>query len=296
MRPPRWYLTWVKYEDLADGLKVIAITTSPCHLYMRHSLVDPKIHPFPVVRRGLIVRDDVYFCFDVYDDNEQDEPGDTLVHTFTKHGWPVCQTWFFYFHGTVNDVVSPSTSAIFSKHRLTPPPGPTNDCQTDTPGGPSWCHFWNASSQTFEPDHPYVARSLHLCLNQYATTRKGPYRVILAHDTAQCWMPNILWQHDGYSTDLPLPNTKEWVSYDLPNIPCAPHFLYRIIVHTTPGWLEYYGGVWRPAESRASLAWWQGDIYHNYPRGYAWYGCNLRDSRGSWTQRTNVDHAFCVYA
>ena len=67
---------------------------------------------------------DKYFCFDAYEDNEQEEAGDTLQHTFIKEPWPVCQTRFFYFHGTINGIASPSTSPILKKHRVAPPPEP----------------------------------------------------------------------------------------------------------------------------------------------------------------------------
>ena len=61
---------------------------------------------------------DKYFCFDTYTDNQQKEAGDTLIHTFIKKNWPICQTRYFYFHGTIDGAPSPSTTAIFKKHQL----------------------------------------------------------------------------------------------------------------------------------------------------------------------------------
>lgn len=67
-----------------------------------------------------------YFCFTVYTDNEQEEEGDTYIHTFIKHDWPDCQTRYFYFVGERFGLPSPSTSPVFEKHfsqaEAPPPP------------------------------------------------------------------------------------------------------------------------------------------------------------------------------
>ena len=79
--------------------------------------------------------DDVRFCFDVYDDFEQDEDGDTLEHTFSLEDWPVCTTKWLYLWGTIADIVCVSTSAPFHFHRtapLVPPPGVIDRFEFDT--------------------------------------------------------------------------------------------------------------------------------------------------------------------
>ncbi|MBA7578556.1 hypothetical protein ES708_20421 [subsurface metagenome] len=69
---------------------------------------------------------DRYFCFTAYKDNEQEEVGDTLVHTFIKHDWQHCETRYFYFWAEVQTEAQPSTSAIFQLHfdkeKAPPPP------------------------------------------------------------------------------------------------------------------------------------------------------------------------------
>jgi len=80
------------------------------------TLQPPRIHKKPSYRRGLWIADDVRFCFTVFEDNEQTEAGDTTTHTFTKEPWPVCETRWFYFHGTVGGDSSPSTTPFFEKH------------------------------------------------------------------------------------------------------------------------------------------------------------------------------------
>lgn len=99
-----------------DSVTIEVITDVPCHLYMRWTLVRPRIHSKSSIRRGLAQMKDVRFCFVIYHDNEQEEAGDTLIHTFVKPDWPVCEIRWFYFWGEVNAVVSPSTSPLFKLH------------------------------------------------------------------------------------------------------------------------------------------------------------------------------------
>jgi len=103
-----------------EGYKIVIQTDVACHLWMRWTTIEPQEHFIPVFRRGVAFRADKYFCFDVYHDNEQEEAGDTLLHTFIKTPWVHCETRYFYFHGSVAGVPSKSTSPIFKKHRLVP--------------------------------------------------------------------------------------------------------------------------------------------------------------------------------
>ncbi|MBA7707512.1 hypothetical protein ES703_116386 [subsurface metagenome] len=105
----------------ATGVSIQLTTDAPCHLWMRWSWYYPHIHRIAIKLRGIYLRDDVRFCFVAYHDNEQAEPGDTLIHTFLKEPWPVCETRYFYFHGTIAGGPSPSTSGIFVYHRVQPP-------------------------------------------------------------------------------------------------------------------------------------------------------------------------------
>ena len=103
---------------IADGYKISIYTDVACHLWMRWSLIYPQEHIIPRYRRGVHIYDDKRFCFVTYHDNEQEEASDTFEHTFSKTAWPICQTRYFYFHGTISGVTSKSTSCIFTKHRL----------------------------------------------------------------------------------------------------------------------------------------------------------------------------------
>ncbi|MBA7655924.1 hypothetical protein ES703_63835 [subsurface metagenome] len=79
--------------------------------------------------------DDVRFCFDVYDDFEQDEDGDTLIHTFSLVDWPICVTKWLYLWGSRAGVVCVSTSVPLHFHRtapLFPPRGVIDSLEFDT--------------------------------------------------------------------------------------------------------------------------------------------------------------------
>lgn len=124
MPTEHWAILTIEYELTAEGYKITITTDIACHLYMRWTTIVPKEHGIPVLRRGLYMHTDKYFCFDSYEDNQQEEEGDTTTHTFIKEPWPSCETRYFYFHGTIADTASPSTTAIFTKHRIAPPYGP----------------------------------------------------------------------------------------------------------------------------------------------------------------------------
>ena len=119
-----WFLKDLQYEYLDDGYKFTATTDVPCHLYCRMTTTPPRKHALPSYRRGLALQGDIRFCFVVYEDNEQDEAGDTLTHTWYKQPWQVCETRWFYFVGTIGGTPVVSESPIFKFHFPAPPPEP----------------------------------------------------------------------------------------------------------------------------------------------------------------------------
>lgn len=111
----------VTWEIQPTGYLITVITDVACHLWMRYSLNPPQYHTVPVLRRGLFLHANRYICFTAYKDNEQEEAGDTLVHTFLKLNWPSCQTRYFYFYGSIAGEMCVSTSPVFELHFLAPP-------------------------------------------------------------------------------------------------------------------------------------------------------------------------------
>ena len=123
---------FISYRDVEflpsdKGVRIRVWTDVPAHVWVRLSSQEPWIHKKPELRRGVQFATDVRFCFTVYEDNEQYEDGDTLVHTFYKGAWPPCTTKWFYFWGSVSGEVCVSTSAIFKYHNDGAAPVPTPD-------------------------------------------------------------------------------------------------------------------------------------------------------------------------
>ncbi|GAI64430.1 unnamed protein product [marine sediment metagenome] len=111
-----WAIMKIEQYQLMDGYKIVATTDSLCHLWLRWTNVKPQIHKEAVLRRGIMMHADLRFCFVAYHENEQIEPEDTLVHTFYKRNWPVCETRWFVFVGSRAAKTQPSSSAVMEKH------------------------------------------------------------------------------------------------------------------------------------------------------------------------------------
>jgi len=138
----------VQFHPSTTGVRITAITDIPCHLYCRLSYKQPWIHKQPELRRGVQFATDVRFCFTVYEDNEQFEPGDTYTHTWWKPDWPPCATKYLYLWGMVSAQVCVSTSPLFKYHNTGEEPIPPPEAMYQLnaidpqfytfPGGPSW--------------------------------------------------------------------------------------------------------------------------------------------------------------
>lgn len=117
--PPRWALLSITYFITATGYRIVVFTDTPAHLFMRWTNKEIQVHQDPFFRRGTVVSTRPRYCVVAYEDNEQDEVGDTYTHTFIKEPWLTCETRWFYFWGTVSGAFSPSESPLFSRHRYT---------------------------------------------------------------------------------------------------------------------------------------------------------------------------------
>ncbi len=106
----------ITFSPTSAGVRVRAWTDVPAHLFLRLSSQEPRVHRKPSLRRGVQFAEDVRFCFTVFEDNEQEEAGDTLVHTWNKPAWPFCTTKHLYLFGSVAGEICPSTTAPISYH------------------------------------------------------------------------------------------------------------------------------------------------------------------------------------
>lgn len=111
-----WIPTFLTVDVPPVGVTLTVTTDIPCHLFMRWTNQLPRKHPVSEYRRGMLVRFGTYFCFVVWEENEQIQVGDTYVHTFQKPDWAVCETRYFYFVGTKQDEEMPSATPVFYYH------------------------------------------------------------------------------------------------------------------------------------------------------------------------------------
>lgn len=100
-----------------DGYRIILATNVPSHLFCHWTSLTPHKHLTPIYRRGLWLKDAVRFCFVAWYSQEQEEPGDTLYHTFILEPWATCQTRWLTFKAKVDEQWSASATPIFTKHR-----------------------------------------------------------------------------------------------------------------------------------------------------------------------------------
>jgi hypothetical protein len=121
--PPLISFRDVTFQDFRYDVLITVTTDVPCHLFCRLTLVEPQIHTKPIYRRGVQFSSELRFCFVSYEDNEQQQAGDTLIHTWLKPNWSYCITKWVYFWGYIAGQPSPSTSPFFKHHnsRIYPP-------------------------------------------------------------------------------------------------------------------------------------------------------------------------------
>lgn len=178
--PPPVISNWaplkLELTYIEDGYELVVTTDIPVHLFMRWSTTEPLKHPMSELRRGLIKLTGTRYCFVAWKENEQIEPGDTYVHTFIKTNWPVCQTRWFYFIGTKQAEEQPSSSAIFYKHRVAPPPVPEEkiligsvDNRTMRSNDTLWAACWGGSRRYIGPWHDAPTYALHAAAERSVT-------------------------------------------------------------------------------------------------------------------------------
>ena len=259
----------VTYTITAAGVQVVCYSNNPCHLWLRWTNIVPQKHVNTVIVRGAPMGTYIDQCFVVYTDVEQQELGDTWTHTFILEPWPVCETRWFYFWGTVSGVLSPSRSAIFSYHRISPP-FPTPRCKSTLPpfsySGTYSCYRWSCA---FQPTIGYRATSIDLYFKRWGATLQ-----------AQTGMLHLFTANPNCS---PATIILGPVNFTLP--PLAPNATYTVNVPFTPTILT--AGV------KYAFAWMFYDYQPSFERPYIGFGMASHEnctptpacSRQIWIQR-----------
>ena len=137
------------------GIKLIVTTNVPCYLYCYWTATEPEKHLIPILTRGVEMHTRLKMCFVNWHENEQEEAGDTLIHTFIKEPWASCETRWLTFRAKVMGEWVKSVGPIFKKHRLYIPPLP----QYEFPAvywtgymakyGANWYDAWSDEAAAF---------------------------------------------------------------------------------------------------------------------------------------------------
>ncbi len=111
-----WGILTISYTRGCTDEVIETTTDNPCHLTLYWTLNKPLRHKGTLVLRGMPLPWGASFCLNALNEIEQEEPGDTIAHTFIVPDWPHCQTRYFVMAGTVEGIESPSVSAIYERH------------------------------------------------------------------------------------------------------------------------------------------------------------------------------------
>lgn len=89
-----------------------------CHMFLRWTAKPIGMHNRATDLGGFGFMTDPKYCFVEYNEVEQNEPGDTLSHTFNFGGWATCEWRWWLMVATVGGAPSPSATCIFQAHYL----------------------------------------------------------------------------------------------------------------------------------------------------------------------------------
>lgn len=189
--PPIENVTTIQlgWTNTPDMLKLVTWTSVPCHLFMLWTIVPPGEHLDPLYRRGIHIGDALRTCFVDWSSNEQEEPGDTMYHTFLKPAWPICETRYFTLRGTVAGEWSPSASPIFHYHRKEIPMSGPYYAQINASTWTYWLHYLESGvaylTARNAPDATSVSASptRYASQSKWSATRWGVDRFPLYFDT-----------------------------------------------------------------------------------------------------------------
>ncbi|KKM93053.1 hypothetical protein LCGC14_1212290 [marine sediment metagenome] len=110
----RFLITEYAHSWVGPTLHVALTTDVAAHLWLRHTNVIEKVHLREKIIRGLGVMGDPKYCFVEWSEVEQNEPGDTLNHTFTFNTWADGEQRWWHFRAWVGGSPSESNTNIFT--------------------------------------------------------------------------------------------------------------------------------------------------------------------------------------
>ncbi|MBA7677039.1 hypothetical protein ES703_85287 [subsurface metagenome] len=253
----------IDFHASTEGVRIRAWTDTPSHLFVRLSRKRPWIHKKPSLRRGVAFAEDVRFCFTVFEDNEQEESGDTLEHTWWKKDWPVCTTKWLYVWGMRSGETCLSTTAPFKYHNdgvdpIEPPPPPE----------PELFEYWHGPfpgawtvrsgfhiAQTFTPQTSHELTKVVLRLYRNGSDPTEIFYCAIRNTVAGKPSGGNLGLSSFPMNDLPLLPGEIWKDIPFtPNIPLNTGEMYAIV-------------CWTNDDLHPFILWRNDTAAGTYPRG-----------------------------
>lgn len=108
----RWTILTIEHYPLTHEYRVVVTTDIAVHLYLQYSAGYRTVKLNWYAVRGLAMRCDVRWPFFYFGQYEQEEDGDTLVHTFKVPYDDHKHAWFTRFKGSLGGIELPSTSPL----------------------------------------------------------------------------------------------------------------------------------------------------------------------------------------
>jgi len=242
------------------GILIITTTNNPCHLTCYYTDKEPVRHATSRVVRGLALPWGAYWCFVAWQSLEQQEAGDTLTHTFDLTPWPICQTRWFTFRGTVEGTLSPSASALFKKHYDGATPEQKFEFYDDPEQTYSNIYEPNRSGQTFTPRECHLLTKVYTFIHRVSGTYPNLYLEIKEAPDDTPTGPVL---SSGYTVWAVIPEWPDpaWVETPMSRFIIKPNVKYAIIMRTA--WVG--AGI---------LRWWRRYRDATYPGGIRIYSTN----------------------
>lgn len=259
----------------STGILIIATTNNPCHLTCYYTDKPPVRHRLSRVVRGEALPWGAYWCFVAWKELEQQEAGDTLTHTFDLTPWPICQTRWFAFRGTVAGVLSPSVSAIFKKHYDGPTPLEKFEFYDDPKQTYSSIYEPYRSGQTFTPTQTHLLTKVYTFIHRVS----GTYPTLnLEIKEAPDDTPTGPVLSSGSTPWALIPESAAagWVETSMSHCILQPDTKYSITAHTS-----FIG--------QGIIRWWRRYRDATYPRGIRIYST---DTGNTWSKFPLHDFLF----
>ncbi|MBA7577511.1 hypothetical protein ES708_19364 [subsurface metagenome] len=265
----------VLYLHKPASIIITCTTNNPCHLTLYYTDKQPVRHTTSLVKRGVALPWGAYFCFVAWKSVEQQEAGDTLIHTFEVPDWSYCQTKWFTFRGTVAGQLSPSVSALLKHHHSGVPPPQKFEFYDEPKQTYSNIYEPNREGQTFTPTERHLLTKVYVFIHR--TSASYPTLNVKIQEAPDDTPTGpVLSSGSSSWAHIPVSPDEDWVETEMSEFILEPGTKYVIIAHTS-----FVG--------QGIIRWWRRYFDATYPRGIRIYS---RDKGKTWGKLPLHDYLF----